>query len=102
MEQPSFFQRVYQIVSEIPRGKVITYGQIAFLAGKPRAARMVGFAMRCAPPGLPCHRVVNRKGELAPEHAFGGREFQRSLLEQEGVTFLPNGYIDLKRHLLEL
>lgn len=72
MDSRTFYQRVYRIVSEIPAGSVMTYGQIAFYAGKPRAARFVGRAMRLAPPGLPCHRVVGKNGALAPAEAFGG------------------------------
>ncbi|MDL2233314.1 methylated-DNA--[protein]-cysteine S-methyltransferase [Ruminococcaceae bacterium OttesenSCG-928-L11] len=97
----SFYQRVYAIVEKIPVGTVATYGQIALLAGSPRAARQVGYAMSGASSqwGLPCHRVVNRLGEMAPEHAFGDRGYQRMLLEMEGITFLPDGRIDLKKHL---
>ena len=93
-----FFERVYQIVAQIPSGKVITYGQIAFLLGSPHAARVVGYAMAAAPEwrGLPCHRVVNRRGELSREDIFGPG-VQRGLLEREGIAFLPNGRIDLKK-----
>ena len=93
------FARIYGIVAQIPPGAVATYGQIALIAGMPRGARVVGYAMSAAPSGLPCHRVVNRFGELAAEHVFGGKEYQRMLLESEGVTFLPDGRIDLHRHL---
>ncbi|QAT48348.1 MGMT family protein [Caproiciproducens sp. NJN-50] len=99
MDSESFYQRVCRIVSEIPAGRVMTYGQVAFYAGKPRAARLVGHALHAAPPGLPCHRVVRRSGELAPEHVFGGPESQRALLEREGVAFLPGGRIDMEKHL---
>lgn len=101
MSGENAFTRVYEIVARIPPGKIATYGQIALLAGMPRGARVVGYAMRAAPSGrgLPCHRVVNRFGELAEEHVFGSREYQRMLLENEGVTFLGNGRIDLQRHL---
>lgn len=96
-----FFQKIYAIVAKIPSGSVATYGQIAAMAGSPRAARQVGYAMSKAPAerALPCHRVVNRKGELAPAHAFGEQWYQRLLLENEGVGFLPDGTIDLPRHL---
>lgn len=99
--EKSFFETIYDIVAQIPAGYVCTYGQIAMLAGRPRAARQVGMAMRTAPENrnLPCHRVVNRLGELAPEHAFGAKEIQRMLLEAEGVTFLPDGRICLEKHL---
>jgi methylated-DNA-protein-cysteine methyltransferase related protein len=96
-----FFSKVYEIVAQIPEGKVITYGQIAFLLGNPRGARVVGWAMRAAPQDLhlPCHRVVNRLGEMAPGSAFGSPEVQRALLSSEGITFKENGCIDLKKHL---
>lgn len=97
----SFFERVYDIVSEIPMGKVASYGQIGTMLGSPRGARTVGWAMQAAPSGrkLPCHRVVNRTGTLAPGDIFGGYEVQRSMLESEGVTFLGDGRIDMKKHL---
>lgn len=95
------FARYYDVVARIPMGSVATYGQVALLAGTPRAARVVGYAMAAAPRerGLPCHRVVNRLGELAPEHVFGSRDYQRMLLESEGVVFLADGRIDISRHL---
>ena len=87
----SFNERVYEVVRRIPRGRVATYGQVATLAGSPRAARFVGFALHANPePGvIPCHRVVFRDGSLAPGFAFGGPEKQRMLLEDEGVAFIP-------------
>ncbi|MCL4515667.1 MAG: methylated-DNA--[protein]-cysteine S-methyltransferase [Firmicutes bacterium] len=96
-----FFQEVYKIVARIPRGKVATYGQIAALLGNPGSARTVGWAMWEAPAhmGLPCHRVVNRLGAMAPAHTFGGEGIQRAMLEKEGVTFKPNGCVDLEKHL---
>lgn len=96
-----FYQRIYEVVEKIPAGTVATYGQIAMLTGKPRAARQVGQAMSgaSAERNLPCHRVVNRLGELAPDHAFGDKIYQRMMLESEGIGFLPNGRIDLRKHL---
>lgn len=95
-----FVNRVYGIVAEIPRGKVATYGQIAEMAGDPLAAREVGYIMSQVPPGLglPCHRVVNRTGTLAPDYVFGGQKRQRAMLEGEGITFLQNGRINIERH----
>ena len=83
----NFFERVYDAVKQIPKGKVATYGQIAAAAGSPRAARQVGYALHVNPqPGIiPCHRVVNRFGGLAPAFAFGGQEVQAELLRKEGV-----------------
>lgn len=97
-----FFEEVYRIVAMIPKGSVITYGMIAEMLGSPRSSRIVGFAMHSAPAerGLPCHRVVNREGRLSPENIFGGSGMQRKLLEEEGICFLPNGCIDLQKHLL--
>lgn len=97
-----FFAGVYAIVAQIPRGKVATYGQIARWLGQPRSARTVGWAMWEAPGGrnLPCHRVVNKQGKLAPPHVFGGEEIQRAMLEAEGVGFTADGRVDMKRHLL--
>ncbi len=97
-----FFKQVYQVVAQIPSGKVATYGQIAALIGEPRNARVVGWAIHDTPKelNLPCHRIVNKMGDLSPGHIFGPDE-QRILLENEGVTFKENGRIDLKKHLWE-
>ncbi len=94
------FERVYEYVKTVPRGKVVTYGQVAAAIGAPRCARQVGWALHINPePGvIPCHRVVNREGRLAPAFAFGGEEVQASLLEAEGVE-VRDGYVDLKKYL---
>ena len=99
-QDQNFFDRVYQVVRQIPKGSVATYGQVAFLAGSPRAARVVGYALHHNPmPGvIPCHRVVNREGRMAPGFAFGGPEIQRGMLEKEGVTFDEDGKVLLKKH----
>lgn len=96
MEQETFADQVYQFVAKIPRGRVATYGQIAFLLGMPRSARRVGYALSHTPSflSLPCHRVVNRLGNTVP-----GWQEQRSLLEDEGVSFRENGTVDLPRSL---
>lgn len=96
MKREEFDGRVYRLVSMIPRGRVATYGQIAFLIGMPRCPRQVGRALHSAPddPGIPCHRVVTAGGRLVP----GWRE-QRMLLSGEGVRFRQNGTVDLKRFL---
>ena len=98
--QENFYRAVYAAVRRIPAGKVATYGQIAMLAGSPRASRIVGGALHRNPePGkTPCHRVVFRDGGLAPGFAFGGPGAQRALLEAEGVAFLPDGRVDMARH----
>lgn len=95
----SFPKRIYDLVQNIPEGKVTTYGQLAAMAGSPRASRIVGAAMYRAPEGLPCHRVLYSNGTLCCDQAFGGKEIQRQMLEQEGIPFLPDGRVDLKRCL---
>ena len=94
---PTVFERIYEQVKRIPKGKVASYGLIAAAAGNPRWARVVGYALHVNPyPGeVPCHRVVTKAGAVAPGFAFGGPNVQRELLEAEGVTFLPNGQVDL-------
>ena len=90
-----FFPEVYEIVKQIPFGKVLTYGGVARLAGRPQYSRMVGQAMFNAPADLhlPCHRVVNHKGGIAPNWPE-----QKELLIEEGVTFKKNGCVDMKNH----
>lgn len=91
-------KRIYEAVKTIPRGRVATYGQVAKLAGEEKMARAVGNALNRNPyaDAVPCHRVVNAKGELAGEFAFGGNGAQARLLEAEGVE-VRNGKVDLKR-----
>ncbi len=92
----NFYKNVYSLVKQIPYGKVVSYGQIARAAGSPRASRIVGRALHLNPqPGIiPCHRVVNKDGRLAPGFAFGGTDAQRKLLENEGVT-VKNNHVDM-------
>ncbi len=99
----TFFEKVYEAVKAIPKGKVATYGQVAYAIGSPRAARQVGWALHVNPqPGIiPCHRVVNRFGRMAPAFAFGGEEAQSQLLREEGVEVDENYTVDLKRYLVE-
>ena len=94
------FEKIYEVVKSIPEGKVATYGQVALLAGNPRWARVVGYALHVNPePGIiPCHRVVNREGRVAPGFAFGGEEVQRQLLESEVIVFETDGRIDLEKY----
>jgi len=91
----SFYQQVYDIVEQIPSGKVISYGQIAWMLGRPRAARMVGWAMRQCPEHLPWQRVVMADGTVT-----GGvhADIRKAVLEAEGVTFLADGRVDMKIH----
>ena len=87
-----FHDKVYKIVSQIPKGKVATYGQVAKLAGSPRAARAVGMAMKVNPntPIVPCHRVVAADGSLTGYSGVGGIAGKRKMLLQEGVVFNRN------------
>jgi methylated-DNA-protein-cysteine methyltransferase-like protein len=97
----SYFDRVYEIVAKIPSGTVATYGQIAAMLGNPKNARVVGFAMRAVPEDLhlPCHRVVNKTGTLSPSYVFGDSIVQKTMLEQEGITFKSDGKIHINKHL---
>ena len=94
------FCDIYAVVAQIPPGKVASYGQIARLLGRPRGARLVGYAMASAPndQGLPCHRVLRKDGSLSPGDVFGGAGIQRAMLEAEGVGFLPDGRVDMETH----
>lgn len=98
-EKDNVFNKIYDIVKEIPRGSVATYGQIASLAGNKRWARVVGYALHVNPDpeNIPCHRVVNRYGEVSQAFAFGGGNRQAELLENEGIT-LADGKVDLERY----
>ncbi|MCR5484037.1 MAG: MGMT family protein [Clostridiales bacterium] len=95
------FEIIYSVVRKIPRGKVATYGQIALLSGNPRWSRVVGYALHVNPAfgEIPCHRVVKRNGGLAEAFRFGGENVQRSMLEEEGVIFRPDGTVDLEKCL---
>ncbi len=87
-----FYQQVYHLVAQIPPGRVATYGQLAWMLGRPRGARQVGWAMRHCPDDLPWQRVVMADGSIT------GGEYQplrRMMLEQEGIPFLPDGRVDL-------
>ncbi len=103
MRSTGFFEEVYAYIRQIPKGKVATYGQIACAMGRPRAARQVGYALHVNPQPfvIPCHRVVNRFGGLAPAFAFGGQEVQAQLLRDEGVTVDENYTVDLKIYLYQ-
>jgi len=95
------FDLIYNVVERIPYGRVATYGQVAALAGNPRWARVVGYALHVNPkPGIiPCHRVVNRFGQVSSCFAFGGGFIQRQMLEEEGVGFTSEGEVDLAAFL---
>ena len=95
-----FFEEVYRVVRQIPAGRVATYGQVALLAGNPRMARQVGWALHQNPDpaSIPCHRVVNRFGGLSAAFAFGdGREEHRGRVEAEGIEVSGDYRVDLER-----
>lgn len=93
----SFYDDVYARVRRIPRGRVTTYGHVAALAGSPRAARTVGWALNALPADtdVPWHRVVNARGGISIAKAGLPPELQRAMLENEGVEFREDGTIDL-------
>ena len=96
----STYQRIYAVVRRIPRGRVATYGQIAALAGIPRHARQVGYALSHCPDdvALPWQRVVNGQGSVSPRSRPGSDDFQQVLLEAEGVEFGLGGRVSLKKY----
>ncbi len=96
----STFDKIYNVVSQIPKGKVATYGLVARLAGNPRWARVVGYALHNNPDRsrIPCHRVVNREGKVAKAFVFGGENEQIRLLLEEGVEVV-DGVVDLTKYL---
>jgi methylated-DNA-protein-cysteine methyltransferase-like protein len=96
----SFFAQVYEVVRRIPSGEVATYGQIARLLGKPRAARTVGWALHSIPEGndVPWQRVINAKGTISLDARGPGGAIQRVLLEAEGIVFDEQGRVDLQAH----
>ena len=98
------YDKIYEIVKSIPKGKVATYVQVAILASNANLARTVGNALHANPDNskIPCHRVVNYEGKVAEFYAFGGPEAQRKLLELEGVLFKENGKIDLEKYGIEI
>lgn len=97
----SFYDKVYEQVKRIPKGKVATYGQIAWLCNSPRASRAVGYALHFNPDpeNIPCFRVVNREGRLAPAFAFGGIDAQKSLLVADGVEVSDDDCVNLEKYL---
>lgn len=96
------FERIYDVVRQIPRGTVATYGQVAALAGNRRWARVVGYALHVNPDPqhIPCHRVVTKDGNVSSAFAFGGENRQIELLEAEGVRF-EEGHVIMKEYQWE-
>lgn len=96
-------KRIYAAVRKIPKGKVATYGLIAQLAGNPKMSRAVGNALHKNPDpdNIPCYRVVNSKGELSGEFAFGGMDIQAKLLRADGIEVV-DGRVDLKKYMMKV
>ena len=99
-ESDNFFERVYEIVRQIPEGKVTSYGAIAKALGTARSARMVGWAMNASHTieDVPAHRVVNRIGMLSGKHHFDGTNLMQQLLENEGIEVVDNQIVDFEKH----
>lgn len=99
MKNDSFFEKVYQVVKLVPKGRVTTYGAIAEYLGTRGSARMVGWALNASHKSLddiPAHRVINRNGLLTGKRHFGGSDIMQQLLESEGVTVIDNRVVNFK------
>ncbi len=97
----TFFKQVYELVQTIPAGKVATYGQVAALVGRPRAARTVGWVLNTCPPHVPWQRVINRVGMISIENMRASKQLQADLLRAEGVAVTArdgNLWVDLIRY----
>lgn len=93
------FEKIYEVVKQIPKGKVATYGQIATLAGNPHWSQIVGYALHVNPDPktIPCYRVVNRFGEVSKAFAFGGENMQIGLLKDDGIE-VKDEKVDLEKY----
>ena len=102
-KSPTVFDKIYEVVKRIPKGRVATYGQIALVAGNPRWARVVGYALHCNPDpqSIPCYRVVNREGRVSPAFVFGGQNVQIEMLKADGVRFLDETHVDMANFCVE-
>lgn len=98
-QSSTVFDKIYEVVRRIPKGRVATYGQIALAAGNPRWARVVGYALHVNPDpeSIPCYRVVNREGRVSSAFAFGGENIQVELLKNDGVTFIDDTHVDMEK-----
>ncbi|MBM3403670.1 MAG: MGMT family protein [Bacteroidetes bacterium] len=97
----SFFEKVYQVVVQIPPGRVTSYGAIAEYLGTKGSARMVGWAMNAshhALQSIPAHRVVNRNGALTGKRHFGGPDVMRELLANEGIQVIDDKIVNFEKH----
>ncbi len=100
MEKNSAFAAIYAVVCKIPKGKVASYGTVAALAGNPRWARVVGYALHKnpAPDIIPCYRVVTKQGRVSPAFAFGGINAQIEMLRADGIAVSDDGYVDMTKY----
>lgn len=101
MNDPSFFEKVYEVARLIPHGRVTSYGAIAQYLGTRGSARMVGWAMNAshtAKENVPAHRVVNRMGMLTGKHHFGAPAIMQQLLESEGIVVVDDQVQDFEKH----
>ena len=101
MKERTVFERIYEQVKRIPKGRVATYGQIALYAGNPRWARVVGYALHVNPDpdSIPCYRVVNREGRVSEAFAFGGENMQILMLRSDGVDVSDDGIVDINKYI---
>lgn len=98
-QKESVFEQIYDVVRQIPRGRVATYGQVAALAGNKRWARVVGYALHVNPDpeNIPCYRVVTKDGCVSAAFAFGGENRQVELLKADGVRF-RDGHVIMEEY----
>jgi methylated-DNA-protein-cysteine methyltransferase-like protein len=98
-----FFMKVYDVVRQIPYGKVTSYGAIAKALGAAKSARTVGYAMNASHQfdDIPAHRVVNRNGVLTGKHHFPGTHVMQQMLEAEGIEVVDDKIVNFKKHLWE-
>ncbi|OYX85318.1 MAG: cysteine methyltransferase [Flavobacteriales bacterium 32-34-25] len=103
IDKTNFFERVYDVVRQIPHGRVTSYGAIAKYLGAARSARMVGWAMNASHTmeDVPAHRVVNRKGLLTGKFHFDGTNLMQQLLENEGIKVVENQIVDFEKYFWE-
>ena len=101
-KQENTFSKIYDVVRQIPKGCVASYGQVAALAGNRRWSRVVGYALHVNPDpdGIPCYRVVTKDGRVSEAFAFGGGNRQIQLLMADGVEFV-DGHVDMKKYQWE-
>lgn len=99
-KKKSTFEKIYDIVKSIPKGTVATYGQVAVLAGNPRWARVVGYALHVNPnpDEIPCYRVVNREGRVSSAFAFGGENMQIAMLRADGIEVSDEGFVNMEKY----